>query len=165
MEVRTLGHAHWEVRWVHNRRVVVIDCGDDLAEAVRIYTLALRGSKLATTLRCKNVGFPPPARLRAVHERRAADGIERIPHLYFYNLRGWWWCPYCMQVRKFRLLRGFHDADTWVPTAGYHCPMCKISHRDGCVRKWNPLAARLYVEGVRAHGHTGPRSAYKKRGR
>lgn len=149
MNTFALTRARWDVRWVVDRRIVVVDCADDFAEATRIYTLAVAGGRRDVTLRCKNVAIPPPARLRVVHERKTPDGIERVPHLHSYNLRGWWWCPYCAQLRKFKVQRGFSSDGQWVPEPGYHCPMCSISHRDSSVRRWNPLADRLYVEGVR----------------
>lgn len=148
MNTFAITHARWDVRWVANKRIVIADFGEDLAEALRIYTKALAAGKRDATLRCKNVSIPPPIHLRPVLDK---DGITIInTPLRHYNARGWWWCPYCMQLRKFKLLRGFFTGGQWVAEAGYHCPMCSISHRDSSVRKWNPIAARLHVEGVRA---------------
>jgi hypothetical protein len=147
-----LTRATWEVRWVVEKRVVVVDFGDDLAEALRIYTKALVSGRKAVTLRSKNVGFAPPQRLRPYTrkpKRKTEEGV-RVTPLNEYNLRGWWWCPYCMQLRKFVLRSGFHIGGIWVPEPGYHCPMCGISHRDNSVAKWNPHARRYQEEGVRA---------------
>lgn len=151
METVVLTRATWEVRWVRNRRVVVVDLKGDFAEALRIYTKAVKAGLSDATLRSKNVGFPPPQKLRPYIYKRTknSDGVRIVP-LYHYNLHGWWWCPFCIHLRKFVHRNGFMYAGQWVPEPGYHCQMCGISHRDGHVAKWNPHAVRHQTDGVRA---------------
>lgn len=152
MEAMNFARALWEVRWVHNRRQVIVDFGDDFAEALRIYTKALKAGKRDATLRARNVSTKPPIRLRPRMSKPKHKGEEpqRVEPLEKYNRSGWWWCPYCIHLRKFVLKRGFRSEGQWVPEAQYECQMCGISHRDGAVQKWNPLARRLREEGVRA---------------
>ena len=151
MHTAGLSRARWQVKWVSEKRIHTVECGDDLAEALRLYTLAQKGGRHDVTLRSKNVAIAPPQRLRPVEHTNTKGEVVRITvPLEHYNARGWLWCPFCIQLRKFRLQRGFHAEGQWVPEAGYHCPMCGISHRDASVRRWNPVAERYYVEGVRA---------------
>jgi hypothetical protein len=129
-----LVHAKWEVLWVvtkPKKRIVVYDCGDDFVEARRIYLLARDGGKHFPTLRCRNVGFPPPERIR--------------DKLHAYNRAGVWWCPYCMELRRFRKLDGFTSdlTEVWTEAPGYYCPMCDIGQDNGHVKRWNPAAMAL----------------------
>lgn len=141
--------------WVRDRRVIVTDFKDDFAEALRIYKKAVEAGLSDVTLRSKNVGFDPPKKLRPYVKKLTKKGEPtRIIPLESYNLRGWWWCPYCIHLRKFVKRSGFHSEGCWVPEPGYHCQMCGISHRDGHVAKWNPHARRHQVDGVRATRQT-----------
>lgn len=151
MQVQSFTRARWEVRWTHNKRVIVADFHDDFAEALRIYGKALVAGRRDVTLRPRNLGIEPPKRLKP-YFIKAKKGQEsrRIEPLSRYNLAGWLWCPYCVQLRKFVKRNGFHCENVWVPQAGHHCPMCGISHRDGTVQKWNPIARRWRDEGVRS---------------
>lgn len=151
METVLLTRATWEVRWVRNRRVTTVDVKDDFAEALRIYTKALVAGLSDVTLRSKNVGFPPPSKLRPYFKKltKNSEPIRVVP-LDLYNGRGWWWCPYCIHLRKFVKRNGFYTEGCWVPEPGYHCPMCGISHRDHHVAKWNPHARRYQIDGVRS---------------
>jgi hypothetical protein len=145
--METTPAALWDVRWIHNRHVLVKNFHDDLASALYAYTQLIEHGRQGVTLHCKNKGFPPPQRLRAYTQTRGE--LITVEPLVHYNLRGWWWCPYCMQLRKFVYKPGFTTSGVYVPEPGYHCPVCGISHRDGAVRKYNPIARRLYVDGVR----------------
>jgi len=141
----------WDVRWTRNRRIHVVDFHDDLAGALRLYTQLVEHGRRDVTLHSKNRGFPPPTRLRSYLEEIKRGEFITVEPLDHYNRRGWWWCPYCIHLRKFVYKAGFTTSGVYVPEPGYHCPMCSISHRDGAVRKYNPTARRLYVDGVRRH--------------
>lgn len=152
MESVTFAHAKWEVRWISKRRLITVDFGDDLAEALRIYTKALLAGRSTVTLRSRNRGIAPPKRLRPYYKKpkRKTDEPVRVEPLARYNLAGWLWCPYCVALRKFVPRKGFHVENVWVPQAGHHCQMCGVSHRDGTVQKWNPIARRWRDEGIHA---------------
>lgn len=124
--------ALWEVLWLaKNDRIVVVDCGRDFHEAKRVYALALKGKKPLATLRCKNVGFPPPEKFE--NKMRAL------------NRRGWWWCPYCGEMRRFEKRNGYSSdlSETWVDAPGYYCPMCDVSNSNGNVKHYNPLSMEI----------------------
>lgn len=144
--------ALWEVRWVHNRRIVIVTFRDDFAEALRIYTKALAANRADVTLRCRNMGTAPPTRLRPFYKKpkKKGDEGERVEPLASYNLKGWLWCPYCIHLRKFVHRNGFTHEGHWVPEPQYECQMCGVTHRDQSVTKWNPIARRWRADGVRA---------------
>jgi rubrerythrin len=143
--------ARWEVLWIKDRRVIRKDCGDDLSEATRVYTLAIQAGKTAATLRCRNMGFPPPEKLRArevVFDRpRLINGEKRtsvrLNPMKKRNAEGIWWCPYCCKLRKFVKRRGYYVGEVWVDDDHLCCPLCGITHRDHHVRKYNPIAATM----------------------
>ena len=126
-------HARWSVMWVSKGEIYEREYEVDLSEAVRVYVLLIRAGKKGATLRCQNVGFPPPKKFRG-----------RMEAL---NRRGIWWCPYCMKMRKFENRAGFEIEDVWVSYGDRVkvpcCPMCDISSRDGNVMRYNPMAANL----------------------
>ncbi len=140
-------HSGWEVMWVKRKKgknhIVCIDFEDDLVGAMELFEKAKRGKKPLATLRCKNVGFPPPERY--------------IDRMRAYNHKGVWWCPYCMQLRRF-------EKRNWMEVEGligkydegaYFCPMCDISHRDHNVIKYNPIAKRLRDGNTRKRSSRG----------
>lgn len=136
----------WEVIWIVEGKTVSIDCEANLAEAVRIYTLAVRGNRRGVTLRCKNTGFAPPKKLQPYTYKKTKQSEPVIVEpLSSYNTRGVWWCPYCLKLRRFVKRAGFYTDDVYVRKSGYHCAFCGISHRDHHVRKWNPLAMRVLL--------------------
>lgn len=129
----SLFQAKWEVLWVTTKggkRIVSMDFDDDFVAALELYLKAKQAEKPLATLRCKNVGFPPPEKC----EGKMAG----------YNKQGVWWCPYCMQLRRFEK-RGWTEVDdtpfSSEPT--YFCPICDISQYDGHVIRYNPLARKL----------------------
>ena len=60
-----------------------------------------------------------------------------------HNAAGWWWCPYCVKLRRFVKRAGFYVDSIWVDEPSMACPLCSANHRDFHVRKWNPIAARI----------------------
>lgn len=137
-----LTHARWEVMWVAvkngKKKIVCIDHDDDFVSARDLYVKVKQAGKKLPTLRCKNIGFAPPERMR----NKMAS----------YNRQGVWWCPYCMELRRFEK-RGWIELDEKLYTAepAYYCPMCDISHQNHHVVAFNP-AAQLLVNRKRSRG-------------
>lgn len=142
--------ANWHVRWKAKGRIVGKAFGNDIASALVLYDKAKAANKPGVTLICKNLPFDPPERFRPRMKRGRSKITRRIVEVYVEPLQnlnaqeGVWWCPYCIKLRRFVRRKGFYVDGIWVPEQGYHCPVCDVSHRDGGVRKWNPLARKLF---------------------
>lgn len=150
----TVEHARWEVIWVTKDkkgkpRIVCIDHGTDFAEARRQYLMVKDAGKHMATLRCANVGFAPPAKLGEMMD--------------LYNRKAIWWCPYCMELRRFEK-RVYTEIDGRLISAdpAYYCPICDISHNDGHVAKHNPIVQRLR-NSKRSRGRKSSGSKRKRR--
>lgn len=152
--------ARWAVMWIavngSKRRLIRKDFGDDYAGAHKLYLKAHDAGKPFHTLACVNMGFPPPKELRPHEKRmRGRDKHTRkirtitvtVEPLKDLNHEGKLWCPYCREIRPFTLKRGFEVDGIPVHEFGFHCPICKISHRDYHVRKWNPTAV-MHMDGI-----------------
>lgn len=153
--------ARWQVVWINpkNNKVVRKDFGDDFHEAMKVYTRAVELGARATTLRCKNMSFPPPEkwrpRMEPVLNARGKPTGEQIKHepLEGLNRQGTYWCPYCIKFRKFRHRDGYYTTEgVWMAEPALVCPMCHIEHTAFYVKFWNPLArvitdAQLSAEG------------------
>jgi hypothetical protein len=162
-------HIKWSVLWVKPKNgdytIIRKEFGNDLTEALRVYQLAKQAKKPMATLRSNNVGFPAPPKLRPHIRRRKVtkevvvlrrgkrvkkqkavlESYEVIP-METYNRKGWWWCPYCREMRKFQRQSGFPIGDkSFVEAPGMYCPLCGVSHRDLHVRRSNPHADRMYL--------------------
>jgi hypothetical protein len=150
-------YAHWAVFWSKpDGRIgrFVPDPKTDLVEAQRIYDKLRDAGRKNVTLVTLNTGYPPPDKY-ADHEkvligRRKRDGVkvyrpQRVePRQYqvrmkSLNRRGVWWCPRCRKLRRFVRKKGFRLDGIWVPDEHHACPMCTITHRDGHVRRYNPI--------------------------
>jgi hypothetical protein len=162
----------WSVLWVKpsddSYVIVRKEYGTDLGEAIRVYTLAKNAGKKLATLRSNNVAFPPPARYlphtrKRVVKRAGTKKVRRQGRIVIVpttkkvletytvvpmekmNRKGWYFCPYCREMRKFQLQGGFPIGEkSFVEAKGMYCPLCGVSHRDFSVRKYNPAAARQY---------------------
>jgi hypothetical protein len=147
--------ARWEVVWVKDHRLHRVGTGDDFGEALRLYTLAVQSlGRTSVTLRCKNMGFPPPERLRTRmvtfdKPRRLKDGtkvteLQVIP-MRKMNREGVWWCPFCIKLRRFKFVKGWTTQEgVWVAEPKMVCPMCNVDHTSFEVRRWNPRASELF---------------------
>lgn len=165
----TTGRMRWSVLWYVPEKDTIIrkKCGYDLSEALRIYDMAKRAEKVNVTLRCDNMGFPPPSKwlphmVYVAHKevyytpkrKRKTRTIRkaelRVP-MDKVNRAGIYWCPYCREMRRFQKQKGFMYDGIWVPDpdrrGGLYCPMCGASHRDTHVRRYNPIANRHHVSG------------------
>lgn len=157
------GRMNWSVLWFVPKTDTIIRhrYGADLGEAVRVYSLVKRAGRVNATLRCDNIGFPPPKKWQPHYvrvpkivegtrgkKRRVYETQHRVP-MNKANRAGIYWCPYCREMRRFQLQNGFHSEGQWCPDpdprGGLYCPMCGISHRDFHVRRWNPIADRHYL--------------------
>ncbi len=149
--------ARWELVWVSKKgRIKRKDFGDDFSGALQGFAEGQREQLRFLTLRCKNVGFPPPPELRPrtivfnPPKRINGDLVYQatVRPMAKRNRAGVWWCPYCIKLRKFTKKTGFMIDGIEVKDEALACPVCSITHRDGHVRKWNPQAVELY-EGAR----------------
>lgn len=154
--------ARWEVIWWNKkkRQFTTIEFDNDLASAEELYAKVLAAEKPFATLRCTNVGFPPPKKYRP----RVVKGQEVIPLLAI-NQRGIAWCPYCRQMRKFRKQDGFELDGIWVDAAGRYCPVCEVSADNYRVKRYNPGMYTTKKVRVRRASRTKKSSSKAKRHR
>lgn len=142
-------NAKWEVIWLGKKGLVRKDVGQDFGEGLRIHALLKSNGRKLVTLRCKNVGFPPPERITAhpvvtyerVRRRRGGKTvylrkktITYVNRMHELNDKGIWWCPYCILLRPFKLKR------EWTGRVHMVCPVCGINERNFHVRQHNPKA-------------------------
>lgn len=132
------------------RRVIRKDFKDDYVSARSLYIKAIEAEKPYATLACVNMGFPPPEELRAYTvTKRGRDKQTRkirtvtveINPLKELNMQGKLWCPYCMELRPFRLRKNMTLNGIRVNEARYICPICGVSSNDFNVNFWNPTAS------------------------
>lgn len=171
--------ARWRVAWIAKGKVVGKSFGEDFGGALELHSKAQAAGRRGATLICANVAFNPPDRLRPrtvrkikreIVKRRGKKYVKndvivgQVYPLRKLNLKGIWWCPYCVKLRKFERRDGFNSEGQWVPDPGYYCPICGISHRDFGVRKHNPVAQRIYSEpGKRLLNLDGTRKKRRRR--
>lgn len=157
--------ARWEVIWVHPKKPELVrkPFEHDLQGAIDLYTRLKLAKRRGVTLRCMNMGFPPPDDLadrevvtirhpttgRKVRGKRIMEPRQYLVRMGKLNARGIWWCPYCRQKRRFVKRRGFRVNGIWVGEEQLCCPVCKASDRDWHVRRYNPLATNLEMRGGR----------------
>ncbi len=85
------------------------DYEHDLAEAARIYGLAIKAGKRMATLRCCNEAFAPPDKYadrevvvvvkksgRKVKAKRITSPRKYQATMAQVNAKGLTWCPFCM---------------------------------------------------------------------
>jgi hypothetical protein len=177
----------WVVVKKGRKKVVEVDFIDDLQGAIRLYTKAKAAGKPFATMRCTNSGFPPPDKYRPYYvikkkptgktkvvvkngKRKKVKVVKREEvyrePMAAVNLKGIWWCPYCMEMRRFMKQDGFQIEGVHVKEVGYHCPICGISHRDHHVRKWNPQAQRIQykLDAPRARRSSATKRRRSRRG-
>jgi hypothetical protein len=168
--------ARWEVIWWNKKkkRFTVMEFGNDLASAEDLYARVLGAEKPFATLRCTNVGFPPPEKyrpfIRKERQERGTKIVKRrgkrvrvkiiktveveVTPMAEVNLKGVWWCPYCRKMRKFRRQDGMTYSDSsgdyYLDGVVWCCPVCSITHTNHHVRKWNPAAQKMPFRKIRA---------------
>jgi hypothetical protein len=174
----TGGAARWRVAWVVKKKgkppyVIEKDFEQDLNAAIDLYCKAKRAGKPMATLVCCNVGFPPPEKyqpytkqVKRKHRGRITLETIAVTPMHEVNLQGVWWCPYCRQMRRFKHQDGFEQESVFVAEEGLHCQICSSSHRDGHVRKWNPVARNVsFKQTRRSSGSRGRGSRRSKNNR
>lgn len=138
--------ARWEVRWIGTKKKVIVHkiFAEDFGGALELFGKLKSAGRKGVTLRCMNVGFPPPKRItehevvkwevvRKRGKRYKRKVVTHVDMLHDMNARGIWWCPYCIQLRRFKDMS----------TAGqilFECPVCEISNYNWHVKRWNPMA-------------------------
>lgn len=165
--------ARWEVIWVRGGRLHRVATGNDFAEALRLYGLAITSPDRANvTLRCCNMAFPPPEKYhdRVVtfdKPRRLKNGKRvtsvRIRPMVKLNREGVWWCPFCVKLRRFKFEKGWTTTEgIYVAEPRMRCPVCKVDHNSFDVRKWNPLATTMFYN-QSAYDPTAPPKRVRRR--
>jgi hypothetical protein len=171
--IATANTFRWSVLWVKPKggsyTIIRHEYGNDFTEALRVYNKAKAAGKRMATLRSNNVAFPPPEKYQPYRRQkvevvnvdkyvkrngvRTKVNVKRkrlVPYTEIpmekMNLKGWYWCPYCREMRKFQHQTGFPIGEkSFVDAPGMYCPLCGVSHRDFSVRRWNPHAWRMYL--------------------
>jgi len=120
-------------KWVRKR------FGTDLNTALKFFQERDYPGK---TLHSDNRAYPPPPRITH-HEteewkvvsrkgRKYKKKVKRVVNLMSeYNLKGVWWCPFCIQLRRFKFVETEYGPEMF-------CPVCTASHR--IVKNYNPNA-------------------------
>lgn len=138
-------NARWEVIWLGKRGLVRKEFEHDFSDALRTYALLKSNGKKLVTLRCMNVGFPPPSHITHHEEvswqivtrrgkRLRRKTVTVVNLMGQHNEKGVWWCPYCIQLRPFKLKQD------WTGRKHMVCPVCGINERNFHVRQHNPKA-------------------------
>lgn len=118
----------------------------DFGAALRMYYQVKSSGRNAVTLRCCNVGFPPPKWITH-HPVTSWEIVKRRGKRYKrkvvthedlletrYNAVGVWWCPFCIQLRRFK------QEQITMQRSQMVCPVCGITERNWYVRQYNPQA-------------------------
>jgi hypothetical protein len=156
--------ARWEVLWInpHTKKIERKPFGADHSGAVKLYARVVKAGRKGVTLRCMNMGFPPPDQYADREEviiklpgGKAQKGKRMItPQVYLQrmgalNLRGIWWCPFCCELRKFVYRKGFRLDGRFVAKPMMCCPICHISQENWHVKRYNPSATLMeYRDGT-----------------
>lgn len=139
--------------------IVCKEYDEDFAEALEAYTKLKVAGKRMVTLRCANVGFPPPDRVlhhevkkyrivtrnRKKYKKAYYEWVDLMPQ---YNSQGIWWCPYCIKFRRFEQS---NEGNKVIMT----CPVCGVTNYNWHVRRWNPQAKTIEYRSVRARSTNG----------
>lgn len=170
--------ARWQVLWLKDGRIVKHDFEHDLHGATQLYLKVRSAGRKGATLRCANMGFPPPEKLlpRVVKVKQELDTPRivrrqgkryRQTHtvkemvyqpLKKLNRQGIFWCPYCMELRRFVHRNGFRVDGIYVAEKRLACPMCRVTQRDANVIKYNPMMAQIRYEMEERHRRSSPRT-------
>jgi rubrerythrin len=151
-------YQKWSVFWYNKKKGKYVRKRfyEDIASAIKFYTE--HQDRPGITLHVDNHGYPPPLRITE-HERvkwivvkrkgkRYKKKVTEIVNLMDeYNLKGIWWCPYCIKLRSFTVIESDEGMEA-------HCPVCTASHR--IVKQYNPKAIDLEFRKTRRK-QSGPR--------
>lgn len=132
--------ARWSVMWKRKGKLFERRFGTDLVSAEELRDLLVSKGVRNATLRCTNVGFPPPAKYHPryvwVEKKGRRRQVYRVP-MRKVNAAGLFWCPYCRRFRKFR--EG-QDRLHGRRRPYLACPWCRVRHTNHHVSQHNPLA-------------------------
>lgn len=150
--------SKWSVMWKgKNGYMAEKRFEEDFGAALEFYVKVLGADKKWVTLRCCNAGFAPPRSITE-HEqvsyqvvtrkgkRYKKKVIEYINLMEQHNAEGTWWCPFCIQLRRF-----YKDPDEPFRVV-MRCPVCEVSHQDFHVKAYNPKAIELDLRPRRIRG-------------
>jgi hypothetical protein len=154
-------NLRWSVLWRTGESIISHSCGNDLDEAIRVFTMAKKAGKTSATLRCDNAGLPPPEKYQRREWRivnpdapkKDQKNVRVLVLMERANNKGIFWCPYCREFRRFGRQLYYYVEGRFARHPNKRgmlaCPMCGISHRDFHVRKWNPVAAMFFQRETR----------------
>lgn len=138
-------YQKWSVFWYSEKkkRFVRKRFYEDLGKAIQFYTM--KQGLPGLTLHTDNHGYPPPTRITEhVHEkwivveqggkRYKKRVTETVNLMAEYNRKGIWWCPYCIQLRRFKLTEAERGPEMF-------CPVCGCGNHLSDVRRHNPQAS------------------------
>lgn len=152
-------HVRWKVVWLAKGKRIEKVFGEDWQGALDLYVKAKAAKKVGATLIPMNYSIDPPAELqphevqkvrKSIVTRRGKRRVKKevltvlITPLRKLNAEGIWWCPHCGKLRKFEFKRSIKHEGKNFPEPGYYCPICTIGHKAWPVRRWNPVAVKLY---------------------
>lgn len=155
--------AKWEVLWINPRikKIERKDFGADHTGAVKLYARVAAAGRKGVTLRCKNMGIPPPDQYADREEvivtiggkrkkgKRLIEPRQYLVRMGALNLKGIWYCPFCGELRKFVYRKGFMLDGRFVAKPMMCCPMCHISQDNWHVKRYNPSAVLMeYRDGT-----------------
>lgn len=135
--------VNWEVLWISKGTIHSKEFEHDLASALELRDKLIAGERQNVTLRSMNMGFPPPDR----YADRDPQGNLIIPREYEHrmaliNLKGLWWCSYCLKLRRFEKTDCFVIDGIQVDEPAMSCPLCGASNRLNAIQKYNPKSLR-----------------------
>ena len=155
-------YQRWSVFWYSTKKKKWVRkrFAEDVAGAIKFFK---ERDYPGITLHSDNRAYPPPKRIteHEYHDYRVVlrkgkhykKKVLKVKNLMGeYNLKGIWWCPYCIQLRRFKLVQSEEGAEMY-------CPVCTASHR--ICRVYNPQAA--VIDGRRTPRRTSARSRRRRR--
>lgn len=139
-------YARWEVIWRRKGRKFKVKFGRNYSDAEELYFRLLSKGIKTATLRCANVGFPPPERFqpRYVWKKRRGRRVQVLRNpMRKLNAAGVWWCPYCRRFRRVKegKLKVGRSGKSRRPY--WSCPECGVKHTNYYVYTYNPAALDL----------------------
>ena len=146
-------YAKWSVFWRNKKgKFVRKRFYEDLQGALRF--MRDNPDRPVLTLHSDNLGFPPPRRITHFEEhgwtvvkrkgkRYKKRVVTIVNRMHDYNQKGIWWCPYCIQLRRFEFAETERGPEMF-------CPVCGCGNYLFEVRRYNPHAAIIEMQIGRA---------------
>lgn len=154
-------HQKWSVFWYNRKKSKYVRkrFREDLGAAIKFYRENL--DRPGITLHSDNHGYPPPLRITE-HERETWRVVTRKGKRYKkkviilinlmreYNHKGIWWCPYCVQLRRFKFRETERGPEMY-------CPVCLVSNYLAVVRRHNPQSVIIEMHKRQRRTQSGKR--------